>query len=96
MGDLRWRRGVPPVVAGLVLGSLAVVQVAGSLAAATSARNTGWRVIRTIGPDNTDLESIAAFRHHVPWLGGVVYQPTAGQFYAAVCQLTRGRCIRYR
>jgi hypothetical protein len=90
MGDLRWRRGVPAVVAGLILGSLAVVQVAGSSAAATSARNTGWRVIRTIGPDNTDLESIAAFRHHVPWLGGMVYQPTAGQFYAAVYQLTSG------
>ena len=52
------------MVAGLILGSLTVLQVAGSSAAGTPARNAGWRVIRTIGPDNTDLESIVTVRHH--------------------------------
>jgi hypothetical protein len=47
-------------------------------------------VIRTIGPDNTDLAAIAALPHHAPWLGGMAYKPTAGQFYAAVYNLTSG------
>ena len=96
MADLRWHRGrwrpgPWPVAAGLILGSLAALQVAGSPAAAAApARNTGWRVIRTIGPDNTDLDSIVAIRHHASWLGGMAYKPTAGQFYAAVYRLTSG------
>jgi hypothetical protein len=89
MGDLR-RRGVPAIAAGLILGSLVVVQVAVSSAAATPARNTGWRVIRTIGPNNTDLEMIVGFHHHASLLGGMAYMPTAGQFYAVVDQLTSG------
>jgi hypothetical protein len=94
MGDLSWlrgtvRRGVPTVVAGLILGSLALVQFAGPSAAAPT-RSTGWRVIRTIGPANTDLAMIAALRHDAAWLGGMAYNSTIGQFYAAVYQLTSG------
>ena len=92
MGDLSWlrgtgRRGVP---AALMLGSLVLVQAAAPSAAAAPARNTGWRVIRTIGPDNTDLALIAAVRHDAPWLGGMAYNSTIGQFYAAVYHLTSG------
>jgi hypothetical protein len=83
-----WRRGVQAVVAGLILGSLVVAQAAASPAGATSASKAGWRVIKTIGPDNTDLYAIAAFRHHAAWLGGAA--TSAGQFYAAVYQLTSG------
>jgi hypothetical protein len=95
MGDLRslrrmWRSGARAVVAGLILGALVLVQAAASSAAATSARKTGWSVIRTIGPDNTDLTLIAAFRNHASWLGGMAYNSTAGQFYAVVYQLTSG------
>jgi hypothetical protein len=78
------------MMAGLILGSLILVLAGASSAAATPARNTGWRVIRTVGPDNTDLESIVAIRHHASWLGGMAYNPAAGQFYAAVYRLTSG------
>ena len=84
------RRSVLTVVTGLILGSLVVVPAAASSAGATHAGKAGWRVIRTIGPANTDLEAIVAIRHHAPWLGGMVYKPTAGQFYAAVYHLTSG------
>jgi hypothetical protein len=95
MADLKslrsmWRGGVLAVVAGLILGALVLVQAAGSSAAATSAGKTGWRVIRTIGPDNTDLTVIAAVPHDASWLGGMAYDTTAGQFYAVVYQLTSG------
>ncbi len=95
MGDLRslrsmWRGGVLAVVAGLILGALVFVQVAASSAAAATARKTGWSVIRTIGPDNTDLSVLSAIRHHASWLGGMAYNQTAGEFYAAVYQLTSG------
>jgi hypothetical protein len=80
------RRSALAVVSGLVLGSLVLVQVAPSSAAAAPTGKTGWRVIRTIGPNNTDLQLIVAFRHHAPWLGGAV--APAGQFHAAVYQLT--------
>jgi len=95
MSDLGWLRGtgrpgVPVIAAGLMLGSLVLAQSAVPSAAAAAASNTGWRVIRTIGPDNTDLAVIAALRHDVPWLGGMAYNSTAGEFYAAVYKLTSG------
>jgi hypothetical protein len=94
MRDLRWpdgtwRRRGRTVAAGLILASLVLVQAAASSAGATSARKTGWRVIRTIGPDNTDLYVIAAVRNHPAWLGGAAISP-AGDFYAVVYQLTSG------
>jgi hypothetical protein len=90
----RWRRGVWAATAGLVAGSLVLVQVAASSAEATTTKNTGWRVIRTIATANTDLQVIVAFRHQAPWLGGEA--SASGQFYAAVYHLTSGRLHQER
>jgi hypothetical protein len=93
MRDVGWlggtRRRGQMAAAGVILASLAVVQAAASPAGATPASKAGWRVIRTIGPDNTDLYVIAAVRNHPSWLGGGALAP-AGQFYAAVYRLTTG------
>jgi hypothetical protein len=75
---------VPVVsVAAVLSAGLTAAQAAPSAAA-------GWRVIKTIGPDNTDLTSIVAFRHGVaPWIGGAALSPKL-EFYAAVRRLAAG------
>ena len=88
LGGARRRRG-RTVAAGLILASLASVQAAASPAGATPASKASWRVIRTIGPDNTDLYVIAALRNHPSWLGGGAIS-SAGDFYAVVYRLTSG------
>jgi len=93
MRDLGWlggtRRRGRTVAAGLILASLVLALTAATSAGATTASKTGWRVIRTIGPDNTDLYAIAVIRNHPSWLGGGAISPS-GDFYAAVYRLTSG------
>jgi hypothetical protein len=83
------RRRARTVAAGFVLASLVLALPAAMSAGATTASKTGWRVIRTIGPDNTDLYVIAALRNHPSWLGGAAIS-SAGDFYAVVYRLTSG------
>jgi hypothetical protein len=83
------RRRARTVAAGFVLASFGLALTAATSAGATTASKTGWRVIRTIGPDNTDLYVIAAVRNHPSWLGGAALS-TAGDFYAVVYRLTSG------
>jgi hypothetical protein len=83
------RRRARTVAAGLVLASLVLALAAASSAEATPAIKASWRVIRTIGPDNTDLYEIAALRNHPSWLGGAAISP-AGDFYAVVYRLASG------
>ncbi len=70
--------------------SVAAGSGAAQAAHAMPAKNTGWRVIRTIGPNNTILNNIVAFHHSSAWLGGSVLSPTH-QFFAAVYRLSSGR-----
>jgi hypothetical protein len=88
---MKYRRLARPLALGLPVVSVAAVLSAGlSIAVAAPQPATGWRVIKTIGPDNTDLTSIVAFRHGVsPWVGGAVISPEL-QFYAAVRRLATG------
>jgi hypothetical protein len=74
-----------PLSLAVSVVSIAAVLSAGLTAAqAAPSAKTGWRVIKTIGPNNTDLTSIVAFRHGVaPWLAGQALSPKL-QFYAAV------------
>lgn len=80
-----------PLSLAVPVVSIAAVLSAGLTAAqAAPSAKAGWRVIKTIGPNNTDLTSIVAFRHGVaPWLGGAAPSPEL-QFYAAVQRLASG------
>jgi hypothetical protein len=88
LGGMR-RRRARTVAGGFVLASLVLALTAATSAGATTASKTGWRVIRTIGPDNTDLYVIAAVRDHPSWLGGGAASPS-GNFYAAVYRMSSG------
>lgn len=83
-----YRHLARPLSLALPVVSAAAVLTAGLTAAqAAPHAATGWRIIRTIGPQNTNLSSIVAFRHGAaPWLGGAVLSPKV-QFYAAVVRL---------
>lgn len=80
-----------PLTLTVPVVSIAAVLSAGLTAAqAAPSAKAGWRVITTIGPNNTDLTSVVAFRHGVaPWLGGEVLDAKP-DFYAAVYRLGSG------
>ena len=88
---MRIRLIARPLSLAVPVVSIAAVLSAGLTAAqAAPSAKAGWRVIKTIGPNNTDLTSIVAFRHGVaPWLGGAAPSP-GFQFYAAVQRLASG------
>jgi hypothetical protein len=76
---------VRPLSLAVPVVSIAAVLSAGLTAAqAAPSAKAGWRVVATVGPDNTDLTSVVAFQHGAsPWLGGMALSPKL-QFYAAV------------